>query len=111
MKPNWYIHTVADFENAKTEMHDVYYSRYIASWADIYLKELRRMELDDSTEEGFKYKYFRFTRGGMFGDEFKDWLRSINLTEEEVDHIYFMATNGKLELQQSAKAFIDMEVE
>lgn len=51
--------------------------------------------------------------GGHFGRrdrgrfDFRDWLESLGLTEDEVRYIYNLAENGKLELQNSAKAFMD----
>lgn len=76
---------VHDFENAKTEEHDVYYSRYIASW---------------------------YRAGGRFDNlidilDFKDWLRSINLTEKEVEALATIAACGKAELEQSARAYLN----
>lgn len=76
---------VKDFENAKTEEHEIYYSRYIASW---------------------------YVAGGRFDSlndilNFKDWMRSINLTEDEVEAIAKIAACGKVELEQSARAFIN----
>ena len=71
-----------DFENAKTG-DGIHYSRYIASW--------HRM-------------------GGtiFYGGLFEKWLRDKeHLTEMEISDIMLMATNGKLELQKSAKEFID----
>lgn len=69
-----------DFENKKTETHGVHYSRYIASW----IHELRYPEKH----------------------AFKEWLKSLNLNDDEVKDIYDMYTNGKLELQASANDFL-----
>lgn len=69
-----------NWENNETKTHGIPYSRYIASWA----------------KKG----------NGYFGDKFKDWLRSIDLTEDEVWEIYDMATNGKLELEDSIKSYL-----
>lgn len=75
---------VAAFENAKTEEHEIHYSRYIASW---------------------------LIAGGHFNNltdtlNFKEWLRSMGLSEDEVQAIADMAVCGKLELENSARAFI-----
>ena len=40
-------------------------------------------------------------------DNFRDWLLSLNLAEDEVQDIVYLATNGKLELESSAKTFIN----
>lgn len=76
---------VHDFENARTEAHEVYYSRYIASW---------------------------YIAGGRFDHlrdilNFKDWLRTIGLTEDEVAAVATIASCGKLELEQSARAYLN----
>jgi hypothetical protein len=44
-------------------------------------------------------------------DMFRDWLNSIEgLSDEDVNNIVFLATNGKLELETHAKKFIvDMD--
>lgn len=65
---------------------DVRVSRYIASWRNM---------------------------GGQFyADEFfKDWLRSEGLTEREVDHVYWMAICGKMELERSAEPFVKAQKE
>lgn len=50
--------------------------------------------------------------GGQLGfhgegvDEFKEWLTSLNLKEEDIAHIVFLATNGKMELESTAKKFL-----
>ena len=61
---------------------DVHYSRVIASWMHEY--------------PGHVY----------FGKTFKDWLRNLGATEEQVADIYEMATCGRLELECDAKRFI-----
>lgn len=38
--------------------------------------------------------------------DFYRWLLSLGLTEEQADHIKFLATNGKLELETSARKFL-----
>ena len=70
------------FENKKTH-GGIYYTRYIASW---------------------KIAGGRIYRGGLF----ERWLREDQkLTEEEIHDILEIAECGKLELQESAKAFMD----
>ena len=68
----------------KLSSKGIHYSRYIASWAN---------------EGG------TFYRSGLW--DFKDWLRSMNLNEEEIEDISFIATNGKMELEDSAAKFIE----
>jgi hypothetical protein len=63
----------------------IYETRFIASWV--------RM--------GGQLQY------GEDIDNFYDWLLSIDLSEEEANHIKFLATNGKLELENSARKFLD----
>lgn len=75
---------VRDFDNAKTEKHNVHYSRYIASWINA--------GGDLSTLDGWY--------------SFAFWLDTLGLTADEIYHIRVMATNGKLELENSAKEFI-----
>ena len=69
-----------DFENAKTKVQEVHYSRYIASWRN----------------EG----------GNYFGQQFENWLKANDCTEEEIHDIVFMATIGKMELEKSAVSYI-----
>lgn len=51
--------------------------------------------------------------GGKLGkhgegiDDFKKWLKSLDLSDEDIRGIVFLATNGKLELEISAKAFLE----
>ena len=40
-------------------------------------------------------------------DDFREWLESLGLSKEEVDHIRYLASNGKMELEQDAKQFIE----
>lgn len=69
------------FENAGTH-NGIHYTRYIASW--------RRM--------GGKIFY-----GGLF----ERWLKEVQkLTDEEINDILLIATNGKMELEASAKMFM-----
>lgn len=72
------------FENAKTEVQEVRYSRYIASWL--------------------------ICGGDYFGEQFKNWLRANRCTEEEVYNIYEMATCGKMELQNGWTGFVGAKV-
>lgn len=68
------------FENLKTKKQGIHYSRYIASWRNI--------------------------GGTHFDHQFKAWLKSEGCDENEVNDIYQLATNGKLELESSAFKFI-----
>jgi hypothetical protein len=63
----------------------IYESRYIASWL----------------KSGGELYYVEDV------DNFKKWLLSIGLTEEEARHTVHLATCGKLELEVSAKNFLD----
>lgn len=71
------------FEN-KVVGDCTYATRYIASWL----------------RAGGELKY------GRDIDYFRDWLTSLSLSEDEVNHIVFLATNGKLELESSAKRWM-----
>lgn len=64
-----------------------YATRYIASWLRV----------------GGKLRY------GKDVDDFEKWLSSIGLTEEEICYITELARCGKLELQTSAKKFLNDE--
>ena len=50
--------------------------------------------------------------GGTFGkhrkdyNDFRKWLESLELKTEDIEDIMFLAKNGKLELEVSAKNFI-----
>lgn len=70
------------FENKK--FNDIHATRYIMSWV--------RM--------GGKLKY------GKDVEDFNNWLLSLGLSEEDADYIVLLATNGKLELEVNAKAFL-----
>lgn len=72
------------FENKL--IREVHASRYIASWA----------------KSGGHFGY----RGPGNRFDFKDWLKSIGLDKDEVQYIYNLADNGKLELETSAHKFI-----
>lgn len=39
-------------------------------------------------------------------DDFREWLESLELTTEDIEDIMFLARNGKLELELSAKNYI-----
>ena len=69
-----------DFENVPIKGY-IYASRFIASWV----------------REGGELRHT--------GD-FREWLNSLGLTEGEIDVIIFLAENGKLELEMSAKAYL-----
>ena len=50
--------------------------------------------------------------GGIFGkhgegyDDFRNWLELLGLKTEDIEDIMFLAQNGKLELEVSAKNYI-----
>lgn len=73
------------FENKKINGY-TYATRYIMSWV---------------------------RAGGIIGlhnegvDEFRKWLKTLNLKDEDVKYIINLATNGKLELEYSAKKFLN----
>ena len=70
-----------DFENAKTH-NGIHYSRYVASW---------------------------LRKGGKIYPEglFYRWLKEKEqLTEQEINDIYFMMQTGKMELEASAAEFM-----
>ena len=66
----------------------IYETRYIASWIR------SGGDLQDGRDVGNFYK----------------WLLSTGLTKDEADHIKFLATNGKLELENSAKEFLSKQI-
>ena len=71
------------FENIMIDGY-IYATRFIASWIKV---------------------------GGTLnkpGDltKFVNWLRSLELSENEICSIKFLATNGKLELEDDAKKFL-----
>lgn len=70
---------IKDFDNVKTQSEGVHLSRYIISW----LKE--GGNLNDVYEETFEA-----------------WLRSHELTDEEISKLKFMMECGKMELEHSA---------
>ena len=65
---------------------DVYATRFIMSWVRMGGKLGKR--------------------GDGVGD-FRKWLTSLDLDEEDIERIIFIATNGKLELEVSAKNYIE----
>lgn len=70
------------FENKRIQ--GIHISRYIMSWVR-QGGELKKESIDD----------------------FHNWLSSLGtLTEEEISDIEFIALNGKLELELSAKQYI-----
>lgn len=69
-----------DFENAKTKVQEVYYSRYIASWWHC--------------------------GGTYFGNQFEKWLKANGCTDEEISDIVVMATTGKMELEYGRDGFV-----
>lgn len=70
------------FENKL--INDVHASRYIASWL----------------VAGGTLYYVEDV------DNFCEWLLSLNLTDDEVQYIRHLATNGRLELETTAEEFI-----
>jgi len=78
------------FENKLTKNGGIHYSRYIVSWA-------KAAPIDEN---------LRHSTEVFYGKEFRDWLRSEGCTEDEVRDIFEMATNGKLELEESARRFL-----
>jgi len=62
----------------------IYATRFIASWV----------------RKGGKLRY------GEDIDNFHEWLLSLGLSEDDANHIKFLATNGKLELEASAQKFL-----
>ena len=72
----------------------IYISRYIASW------------IKSGGQIGYAARCLGQT------NNFMNWLRTLvidgeHLTEDEIWRIYSFATNGKLELEDSAKKFIN----
>lgn len=74
------------FENKLTENEKVHYSRYIASWV--------------------KVAFGRGIFGGPYDGEFVEWLKTEGLTKAEINEIWNMATNGRLEQETRAKIFL-----
>ena len=65
---------------------DVYATRFIMSWVRMGGKLGKR---------------------GDGVDDFRKWLTSLDLDEEDIERIIFIATNGKLELEVSTKNYIE----
>ena len=63
----------------------IHESRFIASWVNAGGKLSNRKDVND----------------------FEDWLTSLGLSQDEVQRISYLATNGKLEMETSAKAFLE----
>lgn len=74
---------MSNFENKV--FNGEYASRYIASWIVV----------------GGQLRY------GKDVDNFKEWLLSIGLNQDEADYITELARCGKLELQENAKRFLN----
>jgi hypothetical protein len=82
------------FEN-KISSQDIYYSQYIASW----VKSGGNFDKEILAESGYIVDI-------VWLGEFRGWLRSIGLPENEVYEIAKLADDGKLELEESAKAYL-----
>lgn len=72
-----------EFENDTFE--DIYYSRFIASWIK--------------------------SGGGKIDYRFKEWLSSLTINdkkipEDVIQRIYYLGTNGKMELEGNVKWFL-----
>lgn len=68
------------FENKKTEVQGIHYSRYIASWRNV--------------------------GGDYYGEQFAKWLKANGCTDKEIDDIREMASCGKMELELTAKSYV-----
>lgn len=66
-------------------INGIYASRYIASWI----------------RAGGELYYVEDV------DNFYEWLLSLGLTNDEATHIGWLATNGKMELENDAEKFIE----
>ena len=74
---------MSEFDNKV--IRDVHASRYIASWA----------KMGGHLGRGPKGRF-----------DFSFWLESLGLSTDEVNHIYNLATCGRLELETSARNFM-----
>lgn len=74
---------MSDFNNGV--VNGIYYTRFIASWTKMCTK---------------------INRVTRYGDDFKDWLRSMGISEDEVAAIHELADCGKLELETNAKRWM-----
>ena len=72
------------FENTQIDGY-TYATRYIASWL----------------REGGQLRYVKDY------DNFHKWLLSLGLNKEDADHIKFLASNGKMELEYEARKFLN----
>ena len=72
------------FENKRINGY-IYATRFIMSWV----------------RSGGK-----FDKHGEGYDDFRKWLESLELKTEDIEDIMFLAQNGKLELEVSAKNYI-----
>lgn len=70
-----------------------YASQYIISWVR------EGGTLDEDWDDDNNHKI-----GGLV--EFRNWLKSLGLEDEEVRYIYRLAGNGKHELEVSARKFL-----
>ena len=82
------------FEN-KVSSQGIYYSQYIASW----VKSGGNFDKEILAESGYIVDI-------VWLGEFRGWLRSIGLPENEVYEIAKLADDGKIELEESAKAYL-----
>ena len=48
----------------------------------------------------------KFDKHGKGYDDFRNWLESLELKTEDIKDIMFLALNGKLELEVSAKNYM-----
>lgn len=69
-------------------INGIHSTRYIMSWV----------------RKGGQLKY------GKDIDDFYDWLLSLGLCADDADEIKFLATNGKLELENSARKFLNEHI-
>ena len=69
------------FENLKDKKNKIHYTRYIMSW---------------------------IREGGDCNDLdwFAEWLASLELDKEDISEIRFIMSNGKMELESSARKFL-----
>ena len=72
------------FENRRINDY-TYATRFIASW----LREGGQL------------------RTGKDYDNFYNWLLSLGLSEDDAEHIKFLAMNGKMELEYSARKYLE----
>ena len=71
-----------EFENKN--INGIYASRFIASWLRVGGK----------------------LNNGSDMNLFKSWLRELGLDKEDIEAIRFLASNGKLELENSTERFL-----